>query len=54
MAGHYCAAVIARRTSRAVKWTFSRREDFFGGEMDEGVYRFKVGANVVPASATAL
>jgi xanthine dehydrogenase molybdenum-binding subunit len=43
MAGHYCAAVIARRTGRAVKWTFSRREDFFGGEMDEGVYRFKVG-----------
>ena len=44
LAGHYCAAVISRRTGRPVKWTFTRREDFFGGEMDEGVYRFKVGA----------
>ena len=44
MAGHYCAAVLARRTSRPVKWTFTRREDFFGGEMDEGFYRYKVGA----------
>ncbi len=44
MAGHYCAAVIAKRLSRPVKWTFTRREDFFGGEMDEGVYYFKVGA----------
>jgi xanthine dehydrogenase molybdenum-binding subunit len=44
MAGHYCAAVLARRTARPVKWTFTRREDFFGGEMDEGVYYFKVGA----------
>ncbi|MBL7177678.1 MAG: xanthine dehydrogenase family protein molybdopterin-binding subunit [Desulfobacteraceae bacterium] len=44
MAGHYCAAVLAKRTGRPVKWTFNRREDFFGGEMDEGVYYFKVGA----------
>jgi xanthine dehydrogenase molybdenum-binding subunit len=44
MAGHYCAAVLARRTARPVKWTFTRREDFYGGEMDEGVYYFKVGA----------
>jgi xanthine dehydrogenase molybdenum-binding subunit len=44
MAGHYCAAVLARRTARPVKWTFDRREDFFGGEMDEGAYHFKVGA----------
>ncbi len=44
MAGHYCAALLARRTGRPVKWTFTRREDFFGGEMDEGVYHFKVGA----------
>jgi xanthine dehydrogenase molybdenum-binding subunit len=44
MAGHYCAAVVSRRTSRPVKWIFTRREDFFGGEMDEGLYRFKVGA----------
>jgi xanthine dehydrogenase molybdenum-binding subunit len=45
MAGHYCAALLAKRTGRPVKWTFNRREDFFGGEMDEGVYYFKVGAN---------
>jgi len=44
MAGHYCAAVLARRTGRPVKWTFTRREDFYGGEMDEGVYYYKVGA----------
>ena len=44
MAGHYCAAVLAKRTGRPVKWTFSRREDFYGGEMDEGVYYLKVGA----------
>jgi xanthine dehydrogenase molybdenum-binding subunit len=42
--GHYCAAVLARRTKRPVKWTFTRREDFFGGEMDEGAYYLKVGA----------
>ena len=44
LGGHYCAAVLARRTGRPVKWTFTRREDFFGGEMDEGVYHYKVGA----------
>ena len=44
MGGHYCAAVIAKRTGRPVKWMFNRREDFYGGEMDEGVYYFKVGA----------
>jgi CO/xanthine dehydrogenase Mo-binding subunit len=42
--GHYCAALLAKRTDRPVKWTFSRREDFFGGEMDEGTYTLKVGA----------
>ncbi|MCP4755687.1 MAG: xanthine dehydrogenase family protein molybdopterin-binding subunit [Proteobacteria bacterium] len=42
--GHYCAAVAARRTGRPVKWTFCRREDFYGGSMDEGSYAFKVGA----------
>jgi len=42
--GHYCAAVLAKRTGRPVKWTFTRREDFFGGEMDEGAYYLKVGA----------
>ncbi len=44
MGGHYCAALIARRTGRPVKWVFTRREDFCGGEMDEGVYYYKVGA----------
>jgi CO/xanthine dehydrogenase Mo-binding subunit len=44
MGGHYCAGLLARRTRRPVKWLFSRREDFYGGEMDEGFYFFKVGA----------
>jgi CO/xanthine dehydrogenase Mo-binding subunit len=44
MGGQYCAGLVAQRTGRAVKWTFSRREDFYGGEMDEGSYYFKVGA----------
>ncbi len=43
-AGHYCAALLSRRTGRPIKWTFTRREDFFGGEMDEGTYTLKVGA----------
>ncbi len=44
MGGTYCAALVAKRTGRPVKWTFDRREDFYGGEMDEGVYHFTVGA----------
>ncbi len=44
MGGHYCAGLLSKRTGRPVKWTFSRREDFYGGEMDEGRYKFKVGA----------
>jgi CO/xanthine dehydrogenase Mo-binding subunit len=43
MGGHYCAAVVSKRSGRPVKWLFDRREDFYGGEMDEGVYYFKVG-----------
>ncbi len=43
MGGHYCSAVVSRRINRPIKWSFSRREDFYGGEMDEGVYWFKVG-----------
>jgi CO/xanthine dehydrogenase Mo-binding subunit len=39
-----CAGLISRRTGKPVKWIFSRREDFYGGEMDEGSYFFKVGA----------
>ena len=44
MGGHYCSAVLARRTGRPIKWAFNRREDFYGGEMDEGVYYYRVGA----------
>jgi CO/xanthine dehydrogenase Mo-binding subunit len=58
MGGHYCAAVLARRTGKPVKWTFTRREDFFGGSMDEGVCYFKVGAKadgtVTTLKATAV
>jgi CO/xanthine dehydrogenase Mo-binding subunit len=39
----YCAALLAKRTGRPVKYAFTRREDFYGGSMDEGVYFFKVG-----------
>ena len=41
----YCAAVLAKRTGRPVKYTFDRREDFYGGSMDEGNYYYKVGFN---------
>jgi xanthine dehydrogenase molybdenum-binding subunit len=44
MGPNYCAALLAKRTGRPVKWTFDRREDFYGGEMDEGTYSVKVGA----------
>jgi len=43
MGGHYSAALLAKRTGRPVKWIFTRREDFYGGQMDEGVYHYKVG-----------
>jgi len=39
----WCAALVSRRTGRPVKYIFNRREDFFGGSMDEGVYFVKVG-----------
>jgi CO/xanthine dehydrogenase Mo-binding subunit len=44
MGPYYCAALAAKRTGRPVKWLFDRREDFYGGEMDEGTYFVKVGA----------
>ena len=44
LGGHYCSAVVAKRTGRPVKWIFNRREDFYGGQMTEGFYHFKVGA----------
>lgn len=43
LGGLYCAAVVSRRTKRPVKYVFNRREDFFGGSLDEGVYFVKVG-----------
>ena len=46
LGGTYCAAVAAKRTGRPVKWVFNRREDFYGGEMDTGVFYFKVGAKL--------
>ena len=39
----WCAAAVAKRTGRPVKYIFTRREDFFGGSMDEGTYLVKVG-----------
>ncbi len=44
LGGHYCSAVVAKRLNRPVKWSFSRREDFYGGSMDEGIYSIKAGA----------
>ncbi len=46
LGGTYCAAVVSKRTGRPVKWLFSRREDFYGGEMDAGVLYYKVGAKL--------
>ena len=42
----YCAGFVSKKTGRPVKYTFTRREDFYGESMDEGVYRFKVGFNM--------
>ncbi len=39
----WCAALASKRTGRPVKYIFNRREDFFGGSMDEGTYFVKVG-----------
>jgi xanthine dehydrogenase molybdenum-binding subunit len=39
----YCAAMVSKRTGRPVKYVFNRREDFFGGSMDDGVYYAKIG-----------
>jgi xanthine dehydrogenase molybdenum-binding subunit len=43
LGGTYLAAVASRRTGRPVKWAFNRREDFYGGNMDAGVFYTKVG-----------
>ena len=39
----WCAAWASKKTGRPVKYVFTRREDFFGGSMDEGAYLVKVG-----------
>jgi len=39
----WCAAAVSKRVGRPVKYIFTRREDFFGGSMDEGTYIVKVG-----------
>jgi len=39
----WCAALVSKRVGRPVKYIFNRREDFFGGSMDEGTYFVKVG-----------
>ena len=44
LGGTYCAALAAKRTGQPVKWSFNRREDFYGGQSDEGHYYYKVGA----------
>jgi len=41
--GLYCAAVVSKRTKRPVKYVLTRREDFYGSSMDEGIYFVKVG-----------
>jgi len=41
----YCAGFVAKKTGRPGKYVFTRREDFYGGSMDGGTYRFKVGFN---------
>ncbi len=41
----YCAAFMSKRTGHPVKYAFDRREDFYGGSMDEGNYYYKVGFN---------
>jgi xanthine dehydrogenase molybdenum-binding subunit len=43
LGGTYLAAVASRRTGRPVRWAFNRREDFYGGNMDSGVFYTKVG-----------
>ncbi|MDD5171395.1 MAG: molybdopterin-dependent oxidoreductase, partial [Syntrophales bacterium] len=39
----WCAGLVAKRMERPVKYVFDRRDDFFGGSMDAGVYYIKVG-----------
>lgn len=41
----YCSALLSKRTGRPVKYSFSRRQDFYGGSMDDGKYYYKVGFN---------
>ena len=43
LGGTYWPALASKRTGRPVKWAFNRREDFYGGNMDSGVFYVKVG-----------
>jgi len=43
MGPNYIAGLLSKRTGRPVKWMFTRREDFFGGSMDNATYYAKVG-----------
>jgi len=40
---NYIAGLLSKRTGRPVKWMFTRREDFYGGSMDDAIYDAKVG-----------
>jgi len=39
----YCAGMVAKRMERPVKYVLTRRDDFYEGSMDQGVYFVKVG-----------
>ncbi|MFA5398883.1 MAG: xanthine dehydrogenase family protein molybdopterin-binding subunit [Dehalococcoidia bacterium] len=39
----WSAGLVAKRTGKPVKFIFNRREDFYGGSMDGGVYYVKAG-----------
>ena len=43
MQPNYVAGILSKRTGRAVKWQFSRREDFAGAGIDNARYKVKVG-----------
>lgn len=43
MGPNYIAGILSKRTGRPVKWVFNRREDFYGGGMDDCRHEIKVG-----------
>ena len=40
---HCLIAILAKRIGRPVKIVFNRRDNFYGGSMDVGVFHYKVG-----------